>query len=146
MLFRSAVMSYCGSVFYAKGFRNMWRGVPSMESLVAVSTVVSFLFSLFNTLFPEYWKGRSLSADLYYEGAAMIIAFVLTGKLMELRARHSTGNALRSLMSLRPDQAHRLSADGTLEDVSADSRRCHSGAPRRTCACRRDCKFRPYCG
>ncbi len=116
-----AVMSYCGSVFYAKGFRNMWRGVPSMESLVAVSTVVSFLFSLFNTLFPEYWKGRSLSADLYYEGAAMIIAFVLTGKLMELRARHSTGNALRSLMSLRPDQAHRLSADGTLEDVSADS-------------------------
>lgn len=115
-----AVMAYCGAEFYTKGFRNLWHGNPSMESLVAVSTLVSFLFSLFNTVFSDFWNSRSLSADLYYEGAAMIIAFVLTGKLMELRARHSTGSALRALMSLRPDEAHRIGPDGEVETVGTD--------------------------
>ncbi len=111
------VMIFCGDEFYVKGFRNLWRGVPSMESLVAVSTSVSFLFSLFNTLFPRFWSSRAITADLYYEGAAMIIAFVLTGKLMELRARHATGSALRALMSLAPETAHRVAADGEIVDV-----------------------------
>lgn len=111
------VMIFCGGEFYRKGFRNLVKGVPSMESLVAVSTAVSFLFSLFNTLFPHFWSSRAITADLYYEGAAMIIAFVLTGKLMELRARHATGSALRALMSLTPDVAHRVAADGEPVDV-----------------------------
>ncbi len=116
-----AVMIYCGSAFFVKGVRNLFRGAPSMESLVAVSTSVSFLYSFFNTVFPEFWTSRSLSVDLYYEGAAMIIAFVLTGKLMELRARHSTGSALRALMSLTPDVAHRKMSDGTILEVSTSA-------------------------
>lgn len=111
------VMLWCGKSFYVKGFRNLFRGNPSMESLVAISTLVSFLFSLFNTIFPTFWEAKSLSANLYYEGAAMITAFVLTGKLMELRARHNTGSALRALMSLRPEEANRLLPDGGIETV-----------------------------
>lgn len=112
-----AVMCWCGRSFYTKGFRSLFRGSPTMESLVAVSTLVSFLFSLFNTIFPHYWTSKSLSADLYYEASAMIIAFVLTGKLMELRARHNTGSALRALMELRPALTLRSDDHGGWEEV-----------------------------
>lgn len=105
MALAAVVMVVCGSHFYVAGFRNLVRRVPTMDSLVAVSTSVSFLYSLFNTLFPHYLESNALRADLYYEASAMIIAFVLTGKLMELRARHSTGAALRALMDLQPAEA-----------------------------------------
>ncbi len=114
-----SVLVFCGMHFFIKGFRNLFAGVPSMESLVAVSTLVSFAFSFFNTLFPQFWETRSLSAGLYYEGAAMIVAFVLTGKMMELRARHSTGSALRALMGLAPDEALKKLPDGSVVKVAA---------------------------
>lgn len=117
MLLALAVMLICGNRFLINGFRNLVKRKPNMDSLVAVSTSVSFLFSLFNTLFPEYWTSRSLSAELYYEASAMIISFVLTGKLMELRARHSTGNALRALMGLQPTEALRLVEGGEFVKV-----------------------------
>lgn len=117
MLLALAVMLICGNRFLINGFRNLVKRKPNMDSLVAVSTSVSFLFSLFNTLFPEYWTSRSLSAELYYEASAMIISFVLTGKLMELRARHSTGNALRALMGLQPTEALRLVESGEFVKV-----------------------------
>lgn len=116
-----SVMLFCGHQFYTKGFLNLLHRQPSMESLVAVSTAVSFLFSLFNTIFPSYWESRSLSAGLYYEGAAMIVAFVLTGKMMEIRARHSTGSALRALMSLAPDEANKKLPDGEVVKVPAST-------------------------
>lgn len=112
------VMVWCGGDFFVKGFRNLVKGNPSMESLVALSTTVSFSFSLFNTLFSGLWGALSMKADLYYEGAAMIIAFVLTGKLLEMRARHSTGSALRALMGLRPDMAHVKRESGIIETVA----------------------------
>lgn len=114
-----SVLVFCGMHFFIKGFRNLFAGVPSMESLVAVSTLVSFAFSFFNTLFPQFWETRSLSAGLYYEGAAMIVAFVFTGKMMELRARHSTGSALRALMGLAPDEALKKLPDGSVVKVAA---------------------------
>ena len=112
MLLALAVMVFCGGGFYKRGFRALISKAPSMDSLVAVSTAVSFLFSLFNTVFPEYMVSRGLNADLYYEGAAMIIAFVLTGKLMETRSRHNTGVALKALMSLQPTEAMVIRPDG----------------------------------
>lgn len=115
------VMLYCGADFYHRGFRALLTKAPSMDSLVAISTIVSFLYSLFNTIFPDALSGHNLNADLYYEGAAMIIAFVLTGKMMELRSRHSTGMALKALMQLQPSEALIEMPDGTTKPVSISS-------------------------
>lgn len=112
MFLTLSVMVFCGIGFYRRGFRALISGAPSMDSLVALSTSVSFLFSLFNTIFPEYMISKGLNADLYYEGAAMIIAFVLTGKLMETRSRHNTGVALKALMGLQPTEAMLIGKDG----------------------------------
>lgn len=112
-----AVMGICGHRFYINGFRALGKLRPTMDSLVAVSTLVSFLYSLFNTLWPDVAYAHGLPADLYYEASAMIIAFVLTGKLMELRARHSTGSALRALMGLQPAEAVLVEPDGKTHTV-----------------------------
>ena len=112
-----AVMSVCGRRFYVSGFRQLAKGHPNMDSLVAVSTLVSFLFSLFNTVYPGFFLSYGMPADLYYEAAAVIIAFVLTGKFMETRAKRSTGSAIRALMSLQPDEAHVADADGQIRTV-----------------------------
>lgn len=111
------VMLYCGSGFYKRGFRAILGGAPNMDSLVAISTIASFIFSVFNTVRPDILTSQSINADLYYEGAAMIIAFVLTGKLMEMRSRHSTGLALKALMSLQPDEATLQLPDGSMRRV-----------------------------
>lgn len=124
MLLTLAVMLWCGSGFYRRGFRALFRGVPSMDSLVALSTGVSFLFSLFVTIFPDVMLSAGHAADLYYEGAAMIITFVLTGKLMEARSRVHTGDALRALMALQPKTALVVGADGSETEMPvADIRR-----------------------
>jgi len=115
--FALAIMIGCGRHFYVSGFRNLWRRSPNMDTLVAVSTIASFSFSLFNTIWPEVWTDRGIPADLYYEAAGMIVAFVLTGKLMEQRARHTTGAALRSLMSLTPTDAILVKSDGSNERI-----------------------------
>lgn len=112
MVITLAVMLFCGSGFYRRGFKALISKAPNMDSLVAVSTAVSFLYSLAVTIFPEFVTAHGLNADLYYEGAAMIIAFVLTGKLMETRSRHNTGVALKALMGLQPTEAMLITPAG----------------------------------
>lgn len=112
------VMAISGRRFYINGLRHLWARRPDMDSLVAVSTLVSFLFSLFNTLFPQWLTSRGIAADLYYEAAAMIIAFVLTGKFMEMRARRNTGTAIKALMGLQPSEALLVEADGSTRTVN----------------------------
>lgn len=120
MVMTLVVMFYCGLDFYRRGFKAMAVKAPSMDTLVAVSTLISFLFSVFNTIFPQILEGRGMRADVYYEGAAMIIAFVLTGKYMEARSRRHTGDALRALMALEPDKAKGLLPGDTVEIVPGD--------------------------
>lgn len=112
-----AVMVVCGSRFYVKGWLSLRMGRPSMDTLVALSTIVSYLFSLFNVFFASYWTSSGLGADLYFEASAMIVAFVLTGKLMEARAKRNTGSALRALMCMQPDEATLCSPDGGRKSV-----------------------------
>lgn len=111
------VMIYCGAGFFRRGFRSLAKGVPTMDTLVAISTSVSFLFSAFNTVFPEVMQSHGHSADIYYEGAAMIITFVLTGKMIEMRSRRNTGAALRALMGLQPKTAMVEESDGSLREL-----------------------------
>lgn len=117
MIITLIVMFYCGAGFYKRGFGSLVAKAPTMDTLVAVSTMVSFLFSAFNTVFPEVMLSHGYSADLYYEGAAMIITFVLTGKLMEMRSRRNTGAALRALMGLQPKTALVADDDGSAHEV-----------------------------
>lgn len=108
------VMLYCGRHFYLSGFKQAYRGNPNMDTLVAVSTFVSFIYSVVNTFYSDYLHETSA---VYYEAAAMIITFVLTGKLMESRVRRTTGNSIRQLMQMQPSTAMRLLPNGKLEEV-----------------------------
>lgn len=119
----AVVLAWCGGGFYKRGFRAMMSNAPSMDTLVAVSTLISYLFSLFNTAFPDVLESRGMSADVYYEGAAMIVAFVLTGKWLEARSRRHTGDALRALIGLQPSEALKIMPDGKTATVPISSLR-----------------------
>lgn len=93
-------------VFGRQFFINAWKQAKhrsaNMDTLVALSTGIAYLFSAFNTLYPEFWHSRGLHAHVYFEAAAVVIAFILLGKLLEERAKASTSSAIKKLMGLQP--------------------------------------------
>ena len=103
--------------------RHALHGSANMDTLVALSTSIAFLFSFFNTIYPRFWwEKRGLEPHVYYEASGVIIAFVLLGKLLEERAKNSTSSAIKSLMGLQPKTARRV-RDGQEEEVSISSLR-----------------------
>ena len=108
---------YWGRSFYVSGWKAVKRGRANMDTLVMLSTAVSFLFSLFSTIYPYFWLSLGLVPHVYYEAVAMIIAFVLSGKLLEARAKQSTSASIRSLMGLQPKTARLVGKDGDEKDV-----------------------------
>lgn len=116
MVLALAIMIFFGRSFYVNGVRHALKGKADMDTLVALSTSIAFLFSLFNTLCPGFWLGKGLEPHVYYEASGVIIAFVLLGKLMEERAKNSTSSAIKGLMGLQPKTA-RLVTDGREEEV-----------------------------
>ena len=104
---------YPGRQFYVNTVRQLMHASANMDTLVALSTGISFLFSAFNTFWGEsYWGAQGIEWHTYFDASVMIITFVLTGRLMEERAKHSTASAIRDLMSLTPKTA-RLVVDGS---------------------------------
>lgn len=116
MVLALAIMIFFGRSFYVNGVRHALKGKANMDTLVALSTSIAFLFSLFNTLCPGFWLGKGLEPHVYYEASGVIIAFVLLGKLMEERAKNSTSSAIKGLMGLQPKTA-RLVTDDREEEV-----------------------------
>ena len=116
MVLALAIMIFFGRSFYVNGVRHALKGKANMDTLVALSTSIDFLFSLFNTLCPGFWLGKGLEPHVYYEASGVIIAFVLLGKLMEERAKNSTSSAIKGLMGLQPKTA-RLVTDDREEEV-----------------------------
>ena len=107
---------YCGRQFYANAAHLLVHGSANMDTLVAMSTGVSFLFSVFNTFRGDtYWGARGMEWHTYYDASVMIITFVLTGRCLEERARKSTASAIRSLMGLVPRQAHVVNGDSVVD-------------------------------
>ena len=106
-----------GRIFFVNAWKQAHHRTANMDTLVALSTSIAFLFSLFNTLFPQYWLARGLEPHVYYEAAGMIVAFVLLGKLLEERAKGNTSSAIRKLMGLQPRTARVVLQDGTEQDV-----------------------------
>ena len=101
-----ANLVYCGRPFFVNAWKLLTHGMTNMDTLVAMSTGVSFLFSTFNTFWGEqFWGSRGISWNTYFDASVMIITFVLTGKLMEERAKKGTASAIRALMGLAPKTA-----------------------------------------
>ncbi len=112
---------YCGRQFYVNAFRQLIHASANMDTLVALSTGISFLFSTFNTFWGEsYWGSQGIQWHTYFDASVMIITFVLTGRLLEERAKHGTASAIRSLMGLTPKTAH-LVDNGTITEVPISS-------------------------
>ena len=116
MPFGNWIMMVLALAVMVNGVRHALKGKANMDTLVALSTSIAFLFSLFNTLCPGFWLEKGLEPHVYYEASGVIIAFVLLGKLMEERAKNSTSSAIKGLMGLQPKTA-RLVTDGREEEV-----------------------------
>jgi len=111
-----ANMLYCGSQFYVSAWRQMLHRSANMDTLVAMSTVVSFAFSVFNTFWGErFWAPHGMEWHTYYDASVMIVTFVLTGRLLEEKAKNSTASAIRSLMGLVPKSARVVSGSEVTE-------------------------------
>lgn len=110
-------MVYCGRQFYVTAWQQLMHHSANMDTLVALSTGISFLFSVFNTFWgDEVWGSRGMEWHTWFDASVMIITFVLTGRLLEERAKNGTASAIRALMGLQPKTAH-LVDNGTVTDV-----------------------------
>jgi len=100
-----------GQRFFISAYKNLMLGNTNMDSLVAISTGIAYLFSLFNTIYPEFWINNGLVAHVYFEAAAAIISFILLGKLLEEKAKSNTSSAIKKLMGLQPKTVTLLKPD-----------------------------------
>ena len=115
---------YCGRSFYLTAFKQLRHGAANMDTLVALSTGISFLFSVFNTFWGEsVWGSRGIAWHTYYDASVMIITFVLTGRLLEEEAKDATASSIRQLMGLQPKTA-RIVQDGKIEEVPISTIEC----------------------
>lgn len=100
------VLVYSGAPFFIRAWKQLRHGRANMDTLVALSTGIAYLFSVMNTLYPSFWTSRGLEAHVYFEASASVIAFVLLGKLLEERAKAGASSAIKKLMGLQPGTVH----------------------------------------
>jgi Cu2+-exporting ATPase len=108
-------------VFGRSFFINAWKQAKhrsaNMDTLVALSTGVAYVFSVFNTTYPSFWTSRGLMPHVYFEAAAVVITFILLGKFLEERAKAGTSSAIKKLMGLRPSTVLREGVDGQAKEI-----------------------------
>ncbi|MFN3996466.1 heavy metal translocating P-type ATPase [Algoriphagus sp.] len=115
MILSIPVLFYFGQHFYTNAWKQARNRKANMDTLVALSTGIAFLFSTFNTLFPEFWHSRGIHPHVYFEAATVIIVFISFGKLLEERAKSQTGTALKKLIGLQPKTLTRIQNGQTQE-------------------------------
>lgn len=123
-LFSTPVVLWLGKDFFINAWKQAKHRSANMDTLVALSTGIAYLFSVFNMLFEDFWHQRGLHAHVYFEAAAVIVAFILLGKLLEEKAKGNTSTAIKKLMGLQPKTVIIIQQDGTekqvaIEDVNA---------------------------
>ena len=117
LLIALANMLYCGRQFYVSSFRQLLHGSANMDTLVALSTGIAFLFSTFNTFWGDaVWMSRGVVWHTYFDASVMIITFVLTGRLLEEKAKDGTASSIRQMMGMAPKTAHIVDGD-KIEEV-----------------------------
>ncbi|ATP56640.1 copper-translocating P-type ATPase [Pedobacter ginsengisoli] len=127
MLVLSApIVFYFGKNFFINAFKQAKHSKANMDTLVALSTGIAFIFSVFNTFYPEFWHQRGLHPHVYYEAAAVVIVFIMLGKLLEERAKSNTSSAIKKLIGLQPKTVVLITDQGEKEievvDVKAGDR------------------------
>ena len=117
LLIALANMLYCGRQFYVSSFKQLLHGSANMDTLVALSTGIAFLFSTFNTFWGDaVWMSRGVVWHTYFDASVMIITFVLTGRLLEEKAKDGTASSIRQMMGMAPKTAHVVDGD-KIEEV-----------------------------
>jgi len=111
MILSTPVVIWMGGPFFVHAWQLARRGQANMDTLVALSTGVAWLFSVFNSLFPDYWTSRGLVPHVYFEASAVVIAFILLGRSLEQRAKGNAASAIRNLMSLQPETVMAIGMD-----------------------------------
>lgn len=101
MILSAPVVFYFGKSYFINAFKQAKHTKANMDTLVALSTLIAFVFSLFNTIFPDFWHARGLHAHVYYEAAAVVITFISLGKLLEEKAKSNTSSAIKKLIGLQ---------------------------------------------
>jgi Cu2+-exporting ATPase len=120
MALTAPVLFFFGRNFFVGAWKQASHGKANMDTLVALSTGIAFLFSVFNTLYPEFWHQRGLHPHVYFEAAAVVIVFILLGKLLEERAKSNTSSAIKKLIGLQPKTVLLITPKGEIETPIAD--------------------------
>jgi Cu2+-exporting ATPase len=120
MVLSAVVIFYFGRSFFINAWKQARYGKANMDTLVALSTGIAFLFSVFNTFFSEFWLSREVEAHVYYEAAAVVIAFISIGRLLEEKAKSGTSSAIRKLMGLQPKTVRVITGAGE-QDIPVSS-------------------------
>ncbi|MBC7567115.1 MAG: copper-translocating P-type ATPase, partial [Pedobacter sp.] len=114
------VLFVFGNKFFIGAFKQARHGRANMDTLVALSTGIAYLFSVFNTLNPEFWHRRGLHPHVYFEAAAVVIVFIMLGKLLEERAKSNTSSAIKKLIGLQPKTVLIVTESGEKETPLSD--------------------------
>jgi len=101
-LLATPILFIFGRRFFVGAWKQAKHRSANMDTLVALSTGIAYLFSLFNMIYPQFWESRGLEAHVYFEAVGVIIAFILLGKMLEARAKGNTSDAIKKLMGLQP--------------------------------------------
>lgn len=113
------VLFLFGRNFFTHAWKQAQHGRANMDSLVALSTGIAYLFSVFNTFYPEFWHSKGLQPHVYFEAAAVIIVFIMLGKLLEENAKSNTSSAIKKLIGLQPKTVHLITDNGAIEIEAA---------------------------
>jgi Cu2+-exporting ATPase len=110
------IVVWMGRSFFINGWRQLMHRSANMDTLVALSTGIAYLFSVFNTLIPDFWHSRGLHAHVYFETAGVVIALILVGKLLEEGAKANTSSAIKKLIGLQPKTVIKVLKDGSTKE------------------------------
>lgn len=114
------VLFISGKEFFINAYRQIKVGHANMDTLVACSTGVAYAYSVFNTLIPDFWISRGLEPHVYFESAAVVIVFILLGRIMETKAKQGTNAALKKLIGLQPKTVTLITKDGKYETINLE--------------------------
>lgn len=119
-IFSTPVVFWLGRDFFTNAWKQLKHRSANMDTLVALSTGIAYVFSVFNLFFPEFWQARGLEAHVYFEAAAVIIAFILLGRLLEEKAKGNTSSAIKKLMGLQPKTVTLIHDSGSEKEISIE--------------------------